>query len=237
MSDPQGFKFGAFVAPLTAETTNGLLADADPALAGALAFYAEVLTVHLGARWDAEVTAANLPALVGKLTALAIPYDPLPYLTQAQLQPPYLALYVVSERSHEHTRNWQRTEADWRLTLVLPPLTPAQHLRLAPILRAAAKVIVDRTEQGYDPSVNGGALAWNAAGIDEIVVTEARYGTIQALKSELFFPAVEIDLTVCEQKYPTPGLKTITGLDGTVQSAGPSGTNALPIADFQEDLT
>jgi hypothetical protein len=234
MSDYASFQVGAFVSPLTAATLKSLLEDADPALAVTLAYYQAVIQTHLGARWDAEVVKAGLPALAGAMTTLAIPYDPLPFLTQAMLSPPFLALYTVSETPIELTRHHYRLAAEWKLLFVMPPLTPAQYLQLYPFLRAATKVILDRTEQGYEPTYQAGARFAVAAGLEQIRIDRTRYGNIQGADTRLFLPTMEMDIAACERRMTTPGLQTLRGLDGSVQVVDANGSDdiapfALPL--------
>lgn len=237
MTEYSGFQIGAFVSPLTAATTNSLLQDADPALFAALNYFQAVLQVHLGARFDAEVTKAGLASLAGKVSSLAIPYDPMPHLQQAQLEPPFLALYTPRERPTEKTRNWYHVEADMKLLWCLPPLSPAQYLQLYPMLRAVAKVVLDRNEQGHDPAYLSDARFCQLGGIEAIAIIETRYGTIQGPRTELFFPCVEMDLQVFERRMTAPGVGPLVGFDGTVSSTDPQGANPLALANFQEALT
>jgi len=224
-----GIKVGSFVAPLTASTANSLLDDADPALSAVLAFCQGVLPIHLGARFDAEVVRAGRPDLAGHLADRAIPYDPLPFLAQEQLVPPLLAVYPIRENTHEKTRNWWHLEEQWRVQWILPPLTPAQFLQLSPILRAVGRVLVDRIEQGWDPAYKTGSKVFSVANIEEIGVTECRYGTVAGIDSKIFFPAVEIDLLVSEQKGPTPGNEALDGIDAKVQSTNSDGSNPVDV--------
>lgn len=235
-SPQQNFQVGAFVSPLTSATTNSLLQDADPALYNALKFYQAVLSTHLGARWDAEVTKAGLAQYVGKITTLAVPFDPAPYLTQGGYQPPILALFTVSEKITDRTRAWYQIEADWKLQWILPPLTPDQFLQLYPFLRAAGKVITDRTYLGYDPSYQSGARFCAVGGIAQLDLGPPRYGAIPGLDTKLFFPAVEYEMTVIERRMPTPGLLPLTGVDSSISVTDPQGANPLPIIDLKEDL-
>lgn len=225
MSDYARFQVGQFVSPLVAATTNSLLADADPALAVTLAYYQACIATHLGARWDAEVTKAGLPTLAGAMTTLAIPYDPIPYLSSAMLQPPFLALYTATEESEELTRGWYHVKSEWKLLYVLPPLTPAQYLELYPFLRAVAKVVRDRTEQGFEPTYQAGARFAVAAGLESIRLGAARYGNIAGATTNLFFPTLDLDITVTERRMTTPGLDTLTGIDGNVQVVDTNGTD------------
>lgn len=236
MSDYASLQVGAFVAPLDPSTAHSLLQDADPALFAVLGFVQAVLQAHLGARFDAEVVKAGLPALAGKISALAIPYDPLPFLQQAQLEPPFVALYVPRERSEGKTRQYYHLVETWKLLWVLPPLTPAQFLQLSSFRRAVFKVVNDRIDQGYDPAYQDGAQVVEAGGIEQINVVEASYGTIQGLRTELFFPAVELEIEVMERRMATPGLDSLAGVDGSVKVNNPDGTNPLTLIEFQKDL-
>lgn len=234
MSDYASFRIGAFDSPLVASTAHSLLQDADPALYGVIRYYQAVLSIHLGARFDLEVARAGLPALVGKVSTLAIPYDPVPYLTQAQIAPPFLAVYVTSEVPRERTRNWYTSDEQWKLLWVLPPLNAAQHLQLSPMLRAVGKVVLDRTEQGHDPAYASDDLVFQTAGVAEIKIERISYGGIQkvaqGVATEMFFPTIEVDLTLSEIKRPTPGLQAISGMDVDVTAPGGG-------ASYQQDLT
>jgi hypothetical protein len=234
MSDYDRFQVGAFVSPLTASTTNSLLTDADPALAVTLAYYQAVIQGHLGARWDAEVVKAGLPLLAGKLTTLAIPYDPLPFMAAVGFSPPFLSLFATTEETVEWTRHFYSTETQWKLLLVLPPLDAAQYLQLHSILRAASKVIVNATEQGYEPTYQAGARFAVAAGIQEIKIGKSSYGSIPGLDTKTFFPTLAMDIVVRERRMPTPGLDVLAGIDGNVQLTDVNGTDV--IAPFALDL-
>lgn len=229
-----GFQCGATVYPLTAATTNSLLADVDPALDLLLKFFAAVLSIHLGARWDAEMVKAGLPDLVGKISTLQVPYDPLPFLGTTQIIPPLLALYPVTDTPQEHTRHWYRIDGSLKLLWVLPPLSAAQFLQLYPFLRAATKVIVDRVEQGFDPAYNGGQLDENSA-IMEISIDRASYGSVPQLRTELHFPCVEINIAVQERRMPAPGQSVLRGVDTTVQAVTPPGA-AVTVTDTALNL-
>lgn len=231
-----GFAIGNFVAPLTAATTHELLQDADPALYATLGFFQAMIATYLGARWDAEMTKAGLPALVGQVTTLAIPFDPLPQLQQEGLAPPFLAIFPVDETYAERSRNWGHVIANWKLLFVMPPLTPAQYLQLYPFLRAVGKVIYDRLEQGHDPAWQADALFCAQGGIEQIRITSTRYGSIASLQTELYFPTLDMDLEVMERKMPTPGQPHFAGIDSTLQTTDADGSNALAALSTQQDL-
>ena len=237
MSEQAGFQVGAFVSPLTPATTHGLLQDADPALYHALAFYKSVLSTHLGARWDAEVTKAGLSKYAGQITTLAIPFDPLPWLQQGSLAPPFLALFVPEENATDRTRAFYQTAATAKLQWVLPPLTLAQYNQLYPFLRAAAKVILDRTTLGYDPAYQNGAEFCALGGIAQLDLGPARYGAIQGLDTKLLFPTVEFELTVIERRAQTPGLVLGTGVDVAIAVTDPAGAHPLSVITIQDDTS
>ncbi len=239
MNEYSGFQIGAFVAPLTAATTNPLLQDADPALYQAINFFQAMLALYLGSRFDAEVTKSGLPDLAGKVSSLAIPFDPVPQLQQEGLAPPFLAIFPVTETFAEHTRNWPHLVAHWRLLYVLPPLTPAQFLQLYPFLRAVAKVIFDRNEQGHDPGYASDALFCALGGIEQIAITDTHYGTIESLKTELYFPCLSMDLEVAERKMGAAAAQTaFAGIDTTLNVTDADGvSNPLTVAATSEALT
>lgn len=227
------FKLGAFTAPLTSSTSQSVLHDADPALEALLAFIKAMLVQHLGARFDAEVNACGLSGLAGKIATVAVPFDPIPYLAQSQLAPPLLAVFVVDEEWTEHTRHRHRVDATFKILWCLPPLTTAQQTKLGPLRRAVSRVLVDRIEQGADPAYQSGAQVFGAAGISEIRVTSARYGNIEnGLRTELFFPAVELELVVVERRE-APSVQALDGIDGSVAVADQSGQT--PLVDFEQD--
>lgn len=228
-------KFGGLVTPLTASTANPLLQDADPALWTVLSFFQALIPIHLGARWDEEFTRAGLTQFVGdtpgglhRSTALAVPYDPTLFMGSAQLVPPLLAVFPVEEQFSEHTRNWVQATQTWKVLWVLPPLVVDQYFSLSPFLRAAAKVLTERTEGGHDPSWNGDQNIITLGTIAYIAVTKARYGNIPQLNTELFFPTLELELEVREQKGPTPVDQTaLAGDDATIEVQDSTGTESF----------
>ena len=239
MSNPEyvSLQFGGLATPLTASTAHPLLQDADPALWTVLQFYQALIPIHLGARWDAEFTMAGLTQFVGnassgqhKSTALALPYDPVPFLQSTQLLPPLLAVFPVEETFSEHTRNWVQSAQQWKVLWVLPPLVVDQYYSLSPFLRAAAKVLAERTEGGHDPGWNSDANIVTLGTIAYIGVTRARYGNIPKLTSELLFPTLELELEVREQKSPTSqaaGQTALAGDDATINVTDSTGTEPL----------
>jgi len=230
-----GFKIGEFVSPIVAATTNPLLQDADPALNTLSAFYRAVLVSHLGARFDAEVAKSGLTGKVGTIAANFVPYNPVPYLTQTQLQFPLLALFVTGETIHDVTSNVYQSKGEWTLQWILPHLTAAQCEQLHPILRAVAKVIVAKTCQGYDTEYLTGTQILALAGIGEIELGKVTFGTMNPPTTNLFFPTVEIELIVTENKNETPGLLDFEGVDGNIKVADPQGSQSL--IDFSTELS
>lgn len=238
-----GFQVGNFVAPLTSSTANALLEDADPALYQTLAFVAAMLQLYLGARFDAEVARANVvgaggASLAGGISTTAIPFDPLPRLQQAQLTPPFLAVFAIEETFKERARQYPHLIASWKLLYVLPPLTPAQEMQLGPLLRAIGKTIFDRIEQGYDPSYASGQQFCALGGIEQIAITRARYGTIPGLQAQAYFPCLEMELEVQERKMPAAAAQTpFAGLDASLTVPGDGGLNpnSLDFVDFSEN--
>ena len=240
-AEQAAFRVGNFRAPLTASTANALLQDADPAIYTMLAFYKTMLEIHLGARFAAEAAAAGLvlpqgtaPAVVG----MAVPYDPVPYLQEAQYVFPVLALFAVEERAEEHTRHRFNTMASWRLVYALPPLTPSQLLKLVPILRAVHKVLLDRTEVGYDPAYLSGAVVAQLAGLEEYAIITTRYGTIRTLDSRTHYPALDMEIRAVEGNEQTDAPGVIQPLESFAADVAVKDENGQEIvAQVEEDLT
>jgi hypothetical protein len=235
MSDASTFQVGNVVFPLPSSTANSLLQDADPVIYQALAFYQAILSIHLGARWNAEVTAAGLSKYSGKISTLIVPFDPLPFLTQAGFDPPVLALYPTSEESTERTRAWYQGGRALTLAWVLPPFTVENRNRLAPFLGAAVKVLRDRTILGYDPGYQSGALFAQLAGLEQFDLGRATYGGIAGLQTNMVFPTVTLELVAYERRMVTPGLATLAGTDGTITVADDD--NPSPITVVQTQTT
>jgi hypothetical protein len=221
----KAFQVGAFVSPLTSSTANSLLADADPALYGLIDYYQAVLLIHLGARFDAEVAGAGLVLNAGAISAVAVPYDPAHNLQEQQLVPPLLAVFVESEKTDDKTRQRYHLEAKVKVQWVLPPLSPAQYLKLYPMLRAVAKVLVDRSVQGFDPSYESAEAVFAASGIEQLDLDTIDYGHLQI--GNLFFPCVELGLTVYECKMDTPAQPALAGVDTEVDDADDEGSEAV----------
>lgn len=232
MSDYDRFKLGNVEFPVADSPFVGALEKLDPALYAALAFYKAVLVQHLGAYFDALATAAGLPDLVGKVVAEAVGYDPLPYLTAAQYKFPLLALYRTEEQIVDKTVAWYRSNQSWTLVYALPPLTAAQANQVVHVLKAVRAIILDRTEQGYDPSYLSGKEVWKDSGVAEIAVKTARYGAIPDLSAQIFFPALELQLSVAEQEDKTPGLDTFAGIDATIAVSNGTPAEDLDVAEI-----
>jgi hypothetical protein len=217
VSDYAQFQVGNAVYPLTAATTNSLLQDADPAIFYTLQFVAGMIQLHLSARWDAEMTKADLSNYVGTSYVNHYTFDPTPFLTQNGVQPPFLALYTSDEEVKERTRAYYENKAHWKLLWVLPPMTTNQYNALYAFLRAASKVITDRLIQGYDPNFESGALFAVQGGIEQLDIGEITYGWISGPTTNLFFPSIQYEMTCMERRMPTPGLETLAGTDVTIQ--------------------
>lgn len=237
-AEQQYFQFGGLVSPVTSATTNPLLQDADPALWAILGFYQGLLQIHLSARWDAEMAKAGLTQFVGQCGARAVACDPIPFLTQAQITPPFLAVFPASEERDERTRNWIQSNGKLKAMWVLPPFTIDQHLALSPFLRAAGKVFMDRTEIGYDPSYQTGTPVCVTGVLDSFDVKKVSYGNVPTA-GDLFFPTLELEIDIVEIKQacasPPATRSPLTGTDVTISTTDPTGTENFitPGVNFQ----
>lgn len=257
MADYGTFQWGAVQYPLTSSTSRSALEDADPALFEATGFFEGVLAIHLGARWDAEVTAIGLPELAGSIVASTSPYDPVPVFQQAQFQFPLLALYRIDGSFGARTVDRAHEVSRWGLDWVLPPLTPAQLERLYPFLHSASRVLNDRTDYGYDPDYEAGRKVWDIGGVERIGFVKHQFTWLQnrgpgmtgaAAALNTAFPCLHMELEVAERRMlsgdPTPGntstpLALFTPFDGsdvTVKSTDATDpTGGVDIASFKEN--
>lgn len=224
------FQWGGVVYPVTPATTNGALHDLDPSVYYAIAYWTAVLGKYLGERWSAECTAAGRADIASTIVKSSIGFDPDGYLTQYQAGFPLLAVYRTGETVADHTVVWERTDATWSVDWILPPLTVAQAQRLTPFLPAVAHALVDRTTEATDSIY---AAPWQAAGLQEIGITAARYGYWQQTET-LRFPCVHATALVRERRMPVSGgFDQFAGVDMRIDSANPDGSVYQHIADFK----
>ncbi|MDI3282117.1 hypothetical protein [Polyangium sp. 15x6] len=237
MADYDQFKVGAVSFPVPASPVLPAKTVLDPALATALDYFRAVLNLHLGAYWDALVAQIGLSDLAGKLVAEAVTYDPALYLQEAQYRFPLLALYRVRGDIRDKTVAWYRLKTEWKLLYALPTLTAAQMLSMAPFQWAVLRVLNDRTQQGYDPSYQDGALVVGDGGIASIAPDSYQFGHLVNPRTDLVFPTLEMTFQVEEREQLNPGLLVFERLDGEVDVANGTPAEELPVAEFQEDLT
>lgn len=230
--DYERFKLGAVEYPVIVSPLVGARERLDPPLNAALLFYVAMLQKHLGPYFDALCTSISKTDLVGKVVAEYVGIDPLPYMTSAAYKFPLLAVYRVEEDINERTVNWYQAQGKWTCLYILPPLDAAQASQLVHILKAVRAIIVDRTEQGYDPSYLSGAEVWKVAGISSIGVTSVKYGGVPQLDTNLRFPAIEISIAVDEREEKNPGLLTLEGLDAVVSTANGDPDDDLTVAEI-----
>jgi len=235
------FQVGGVIYPI-ALTSNSFLQDADPAIFYLLDFYEAVLNLYLGPRWDAIVVDTDLVPLdlLGKVVNYKLPYDPSPFLTQIQTKFPLLALYSFEETYGERTRHWYELNRTLKLLYALPPLNAAQMEKLSPALRSVTRIILDRTEVGFDPNYNAGQQVIRDAGIEEMSIVSCSFGSMpgSVAQTNVFFPAVELTLHVKERRdFVIGSYDPLDGLDGYVQYADQSGDPNIDLIEFATDLT
>lgn len=241
------FKVGGVQFPLrlAASTGKTLLADGDPGIAALLAYLPSVLEIHLGARWVEAVTEAKLSAKVGGVDALlskivgsAFPFDVGPYLTVIQSAFPILAIFPLSEVMSEHTRTRHKTDGEIAVQWIMPPLQPDQALKLITFRRLVSRVLLNRTEQGWDPEHESGAEVFGAAGIMSIAFRGATYGFIPATtrgavgSPNTFYPFVEFSVSLTERREDVFAEVGVEGFDAGVSVKDEAGDVPLIEADI-----
>lgn len=217
------YRVGNVFYPLNPSLANSQLQDIDPFLYYGLSYFQAMLEVHMGSRWNAAIASINgLPSF--PVVASVLPFDPTPYFKEEQTKFPLLALWETDSITEPKTFSWYHTKASWRLIYSLPPLTVSQMEILYPFTKAANKIIIDRTEQGYDPNYNSSQQVWDDGygGIESIQVTKTQFKNIQTdPQTKLFFPTVMMTLEVCireEFRKLRDGsyiLDPLTGVDTT----------------------
>lgn len=213
MSDYSSFTYGSTLFPLVGPSAS-LLKDADPALFYLLEFYRSILETHLGSRLLAESALAGVTS-ISSAVAEVLPLDPAPFLVQNHLKFPLLAAYRTKSK-FEWEGTYKFSVDDVEVVYVLPPLEPGQAERLMPILRAAARIIDSRTEQGRDPAYtpSGGAAGdsfWQPAGLASAGVREVSYGAFEPA-DRLFFPAVRLVVEMRERsEFPLSAFEDFEG--------------------------
>lgn len=227
MADYGTFKVGNVVYPLTNDITNSLLQDANPAVFHALSYFTSMLNIHMGARWDAVVDAAGLDELIGKVVAYNLPFDPIVSMRESQIKFPLLALWESESETSEKTFSWYQTVGTWRLTYSLPSLTSAQTEQIYPFLKAARDIIIDRSEQGYDPNYNNNQQIWSDGygGVAKVKVLNSKFSNLQVQSpagtsgsTNLYLPTLMITFEVTyRENFDNTSLETLDGADLTQQ--------------------
>lgn len=228
------FQYGGLSFPLTADRTNSLFQDADPALYIIADYCRAMITAYAGERILAEANADDQKSPITSAVASLLPYEPGPYLRAEQIAFP--ALFVHRTRGSNDYRTITRSHETTTVmcTYVLPALSPAQAERLIPIRFAIKAILADRIERGqdddYTPPVAGAArgdTVWQYAGIERIDLTEATYGGFDGV-GDLYLPAIVMTLIVKELHTPSHG----TPLQGVTTSAAirdADGTTTEPV--------
>lgn len=232
-SENTTFKHGGATYPLPSALTNTLLQDADPSLYYVLDFYAAILNTYMGTRLVAE--AADCGAPITSAVAYKLPTDPADYLVEEQVQFPLLAVWRVREQLRDRTVTWRHDIAEWKVSYVLPPLSPGQRERIVPVLRSIGRILDNRTEIGYDPAYSSGAkiLGASYANLETIYVTDAVYGAWEA-GQQLVFPCVTLTLEVKERGASVAvAYDPITGADSHLDNVASGETTYSDLVQFQ----
>lgn len=173
------FKIGGVVYPLTADTTNSLLRDGDPALYYALDMFQTVIAEYVGDRIlaQAALNGFNFQRAVGK----AIHYEPSPFLQNHDMVFPLFALYRSEESCAEFTASFDKFSAVWCWAYVMPPMTPRQIEQLDPVLHSVASIVSCFAQQSFDPSWQGGKTLRDLSGIQKMDPGPVKYLDIEML--------------------------------------------------------
>jgi hypothetical protein len=226
------FAFGAATYPLTEDTTNSLLEDADPAVFHAIAFLSATLQTHFGDRLLAQASLHGLSLPAAVVSTVSI--EPEPFLLADQLQLPLFALYRVKDVWDEHTIAYDKSSAVWEFTYLLPSLTPVQAKEIQPILRAASVTLRRAIHMGSDPSYESGLAVWATAGIQKARLVECSYGGWAKIDNlDRYYRALSGTIAVLEREMPVTGeFDNYQGADVEIDHRAGDGTILETVADF-----
>jgi hypothetical protein len=216
------FAVGGVQSPLSAATTNSLLQDSDPVLYNLLNYYTGIINLHIGARWNAEVTLAGRPDLVNLTVAEQVPFDPIPYFQENQYKFPLLAAYRKSEKYEFKSAGWYHTISTLNIMWVLPPITAGQAERLNPFRVHVVRTLVDRTLEGFDTNYNAGEQFWKESGLEKIGIQSTSYGNIPDVASDLYLPTALIECELVERRMnPTTNgnFAPLEGVENDIEEA------------------
>lgn len=225
--EPQHFTFGGVHYPLAAQSSGAsLLSTCDPSLYHLLAFTKYVLETYIGAALTGAAATAAAP--ITATVAQAIAVDPSLITTAAALKFPLLAAWRGDETAKWRTENWFHRETRVQLAYILPTLTAAQMIKLAPILAGVSAVIADRIAHGSDPGYSSGASLFSLTTFEAMGLTSGQYGAFQWEGSDggagdLVFPAWTGTILLTERVMPdTTDLGTFAGADMAIADQPPT---------------
>lgn len=230
MANPDLFQHGSIVYPLPAATTNPLVADADPTLSTILAFFSYILDKYLGARLKAQAALHGINIAHAVMRTIAV--EPTPDILAENFQFPLLAVWRVKDADNGFTLTWNNDAGEMRFAYVLPLLTAKQKVELLPILRSVGRTLAYAFREGWDPGFRSGQQVWKAAGVQQLVVREMRYGALEALNQEApAYRALIGTFEMFEREGFAPGTNDpFGGADLEVDAVDRDG-NATPVAN------
>lgn len=196
------FTVGGVSSPLEASTANSLLKDADPVLYHLLDYYQGVISLHMGARWNAEVTLAGREDLIDLAVAETVPFDPAPYMQENQYKLPLLAVFRENETYEWKTTSWYHVTSKLNILWIMPPLSAGQAERMNAFRSHVAKTMLDRTLMGFDTNYNSGEQPWVEAGLESIGIKSTNYGSFPDPHTDLFLPTIWMEATLVERRMP-----------------------------------
>lgn len=152
-----GFRYGNTTFPLTAGLSGAsLLETCDPNIGIILDYLAQVIETHAGAAIVAACAsgAAPITAAVAQKVWIEPRRDML--AKGAGFQFPMLAVWRRSGTWDDHTTEYRHDTSRIGVAYVLPPLSAAQALHVAPALTAIAHIVDFALKRGYDATYRGG---------------------------------------------------------------------------------
>lgn len=189
------YRIAGVTLPTTTPATGAdLLGTCDPWLAAALPYFKHCLNRALARPYAAAMAGQVLTGATTAACVETLPVDPAPYLASRALRLPLLCGYPVSATFAERTMHHERMAVTYRLDYLLQPVTHDQAQRVAPVLQAAAGVLMQAIRRGSSASYQSGADVWTDTLVEYVRCTGATFGIFD--RADLAHPLPALSLTV-----------------------------------------
>lgn len=198
------YLLGGVSLPATTPATGAdLLGACDPFLAALLPYLKHVFNKCLAAPFVAAM--AGQAAGDDAACVETLPADYGPFLGTRGLKTPLLAGYPVSAAFAERTTHYERMVVTYRVDYLLPALDFDKVRRVAPLLQAAAGLVLLAVRRGGDPSYLDGRRVLEESKVEAIRVVGAEFGVFSRENLAQIHPELRMTLEVALREFDDDG--------------------------------